>query len=141
MLPDADLPNWLTWLLLAGAAATALLAIAGLAVKTGRGMGWLRDSAREAIADVAREALAEIVEDKVIVVVDERIATAVEDLEAKLAPELSQLAPNGGETVRDRVVAMQRDLGQLTREFRSHVAYAERKRPEPGDMYDEPSGD
>ena len=75
-----ELPDWILWVVAAGAIATALLAVTALLVRTGRGMR----SAGQWVAGIVRQEVTEIVD-------------------SKLVPVLKELYPNGGSSLRDQV--------------------------------------
>lgn len=106
MLPElaADWPAWAVTIVLSGAVASALLAIAALARKTGRGMrtagAWLGGIVRREVVDI---------------------------IDARLAPILSELSPNGGDSIKDHSRET-RDLlvGHIRESERRHRQQSER---------------
>lgn len=59
-MPDVDLPTWLAWLLVTGAAAGALAAVANLGVRAHDGLTWWQRRRHRALAHQLSPILAEL---------------------------------------------------------------------------------
>jgi hypothetical protein len=110
---DVDLPTWVNLLLIAGAVAGSLAAMAALMVKTGRGVQWLKDAVRDGVADVAREqAVDQAAKLRAQVEADNA------QLAALIAEVRAEVKPNGGTSLRDV-------LDRVELKLDSHIGYSQ----------------
>lgn len=114
MLPEA----WPTPLQIVaglGLVATALLALSALAVKAGHGMSiaarWVRGVVVDAITEVVRDHTLS----------PEQVAEVVE---AKVAPIMAEVRPNGGSSLKDQVTRLERTTDEHGQVLRDHVQHS-----------------
>ena len=100
-MPDGiDIPPWVGWLIIAGAAIGALRAM----VRT-RVVRWVKDAAARSVTDAVRA-----------VVKDE------------IAPLRDELKPNGGVTVRDAIDRTERVGARIEQKLDEHIEWSAKDR-------------
>ena len=99
-MPDVEIPTWVGWLIIAGAAIGALRAM----VRT-RVVRWVKDAAARSVTDAVRA-----------VVKDE------------IAPLRDELKPNGGVTVRDAIDRIEQAGYRTEQKLDDHIEWSERDR-------------
>lgn len=114
MLPDAW-PTWLVVITGLGLVSTAMLAIVTLLRQAGHGVSiaarWVRGVVVDAITDVVRDHTLS----------PQQVAEVVE---AKVAPIMAEVRPNGGSSLKDQVTALQQDLTETGQVLRDHVQHS-----------------
>ena len=99
-MPDVEIPTWVGWLIVAGAAIGALRAM----VRT-RVVRWVKDAAARSVTDAVRAVVRE-----------------------EIAPLREELRPNGGTSLRDAVDRVERSGARTEQKLDEHITWSAQDR-------------
>ena len=99
-MPEVEIPTWVGWLIVAGAAIGALRAM----VRT-RVVRWLKDAAAQSVTDAVRAVVRE-----------------------EIAPLRDELRTNGGTSLRDVADRIERAGARTEQKLDDHIEWSERDR-------------